>query len=252
LIVYVFYTFCNLTAKSPRLIPPSFISHASRRVPLCSWAIIHCLLLLPLSPSLKATEHLLTLPGLGISAYDSDLVGFGIVAENVDLAAIDPSLAGIKVTVTTSSDLPTSAARAWSSTVQPNPAVSRGAATWTFTFSQAIQGLWTAQNQTFNSGEATSFTGNGSLTPANPSGWQPGITTTANSVQNLTSTPTTQNFTYGGGVGTSWSYTHTDTIGAFSGQAIQFRLSHAPEPARAFLLMLGASLSILQRRRKAA
>jgi hypothetical protein len=209
-------------------------------------------LLLSLSSTSHATEHLLTLPGIGINAYDSDLVGFGIVAQDVDLAVIDPSLAGIKVTVTTSSNLPTSQARAWSSSVQPNPAVSRGPATWTFTFSQAIRGLWAAQNQTFNSGEVTSFTGAGSLTPSNLTGWQHGTTTTtttANAVQNLTPTSTTQNFSYGGGTSTSWSYTHNDTIGSFSGQAIQFRLSHAPEPARPLLLLLGTCLSLLHRRR---
>jgi hypothetical protein len=194
-------------------------------------------LLLSLSSTSHATEHLLTLPGIGINAYDSDLVGFGIVAQDVDLAVIDPSLAGIKVTVTTSSNLPTSQARAWSSSVQPNPAVSRGPATWTFTFSQAVQGLWTSQNQTFNSGEVTSFTGAGSLTPSNLTGWQPGITTT------------TQNFSFGGGNSTSWSYTHNDTIGSFSGQAIQFRLSHAPEPARPLLLLLGTCLTLLRRQR---
>jgi hypothetical protein len=210
-------------------------------------------LLLSLTSTSHATEHLLTLPGIGINAYDSDLVGFGIVAQDVDLAVIDPSLAGIKVTVTTSSNLPTSQARAWSSSVQPNPAVSRGPATWTFTFSQAIRGLWAAQNQTFNSGEVTSFTGAGSLTPSNLTGWQHGTTTTttttANAVQNLTPTSTTQNFSYGGGTSTSWSYTHNDTIGSFSGQAIQFRLSHAPEPARPLLLLLGTCLSLLHRRR---
>ncbi len=229
--------------------PPFVSSSPSLFLSVHRRFLLLCTLVLTLSPTSHATEHLLTLPGIGITAYDSDLVGFGIVAQNVDLAVIDPSLAGIKVTVTTSSNLPTSQARAWSSSVQPNPAVSRGPATWTFTFSQAVQGLWTAQNQTFNSGEVTSFTGAGSLTPSNLTGWQPGITTTANSVQNLTPTSTTQNFSYGGGNSTSWSYTHNDTIGSFSGQAVQFRLSHAPEPARPLLILLGTCLSLLRRKR---
>ena len=230
---------------------PSIVSSSpSLSLSVCRRFLLLGTLLLSLSSTSHATEHLLTLPGIGINAYDSDLVGFGIVAQDVDLAVIDPSLAGIKVTVTTSSNLPTSQARAWSSSVQPNPAVSRGPATWTFTFSQAIRGLWAAQNQTFNSGEVTSFTGAGSLTPSNLTGWQHGTTTTtANAVQNLTPTSTTQNFSYGGGTSTSWSYTHNDTIGSFSGQAIQFRLSHAPEPARPLLLLLGTCLSLLHRRR---
>lgn len=238
-----------IISKDSKILTPVPTTTSSLLLPAYRRLAILCALVLSVTATSQATEHLLTLPGIGISAYDSDLVGFGIVAQDVDLAAIDPSLAGIKVTVTTSSSLPTSQARAWSSSIQPNPAVSRGPATWTFTFSQAVQGLWIAQNQTFNSGEVTSFTGAGSLTPSNLTGWQPGITTTANSVRNLTPTATTQNFTFGGGNSTSWSYTHNDTIGSFSGQSIQFRLSHAPEPTRALLLILGMGLALLRRRR---
>ena len=113
----------------------------------------------------------INLSGLGVSSYDSDYIGFGIVVENADLGTLDPSLAGITVTVSTSSSLPTTEARAWSSSLQPNPAVARGPVTWTFDFSQPVFGTWTAANQTFGAGERTTVTGSGVLAPVGPDGW---------------------------------------------------------------------------------
>lgn len=203
------------------------------------------------SPLLASTAYFsVNLSMLGLTSYDSDIDGFGVVVSNFDLGAVSAELAGIHVTVTAEPYGSNPDSRAWATMSLLQPAVSGGPVTWTYTFDKPVFGRWLAPAQTFNNGELTTFIGEGELSPYTTTSWNPNLVLTANAIRNPTTTAVAQPFSYTATTAaTSYGYRQEDLNGIFSGQAISFEVAHAPEPTRGVLLMASA-LGLLIRRRR--